>query len=143
MTVPAAIQGDYTDLKFIKSRKVCQITIEIPIEAGASFVAAFGTPSPATGVPVAVARLDPNAKPEKKGGKLAQRAGILCNEGGFWRWLSESGRSFVVNSSEAAGEYVRNNCGVSTRAELDHNDDAARRFLNLEAEYKAWLTVPA
>jgi hypothetical protein len=57
MNAPAAIQGDFVDLRFIKGRKVCQIVIEIPIEAGATFVAAFGTPNPAISVPVAVARI--------------------------------------------------------------------------------------
>lgn len=136
---PAAIQGDYMDLRFIKSRKVCQVVIEIPIEAGASFVAAFGTPNPATGVPVAIARIDPNATQERKGGKLAQRAGILCGEGAFTVFLSEKYRL----AGMPADEMLRLICNVLSRAELDHSDDAARQFLEIEANYKAWLKVAA
>lgn len=134
MTDLAAMQGDYTDLKFIKSRKVAVISIEIPIEAATSFVAAFGTPSPATGVPVAIARIDPNGGQQRKGGKLAQKAGILCNEGAFQKFMG-------VNSAELAAANLRNVCGVASRADLDSDGEAARKFKDLEAEYKAWLTV--
>ena len=135
MTAPAVIQGDYVDLRFVKSRKVCQVVIEIPIEAGASFVAAFGTPNPATGVPVAIARINQNAQPERKGGKLAQRAGILCNEGGFRRFLS---RQYLLDDEGPAG-VVRMDCGIDSRADLDHNAEAAKRFLDLVAAYELWL----
>lgn len=144
----AAIQGDYVDLRFIKGRKVCQAVIEFPIEMGTSFVAAFGTPSPATGIPVAIARLDPNAQHERKGGKLAQRAGILCNEGAFAKFLYDI--DVGLGPSVFGGEFdgkpdaaLRYMCGVESRADLDHNDKAARKFLDLEASYKAWLSVPA
>ena len=142
MTSPAAITGDYTDLRFVKGRKVCQVVIEIPIEAGEQFVKAFGTPNPATGVPVAIARLDPNATPERKGGKLAQKAGILCAEGGFRAFLNEV-HGYQTSSADDAAEAVRELCGVSSRAELDHNQEAARFFTEFEKRYRLWLTVPA
>ncbi len=49
----AAFQGSYCDMKFIKSRSVAQVVIEIPIEQAAAFVAAFGAPDPAKECPVA------------------------------------------------------------------------------------------
>ena len=142
MTAPAAMQADFVDLKFVKGRKVMQVILELPIEAGAAFVAAFGTPNPSTGIPVALARIDVNAKPEKpKGGKLAMRAGILCNEGGFQKFLSEHDPFYDVVSAERAAETVRGKCKVSSRADLDHDEEAARRFRELEAEYHAWLAA--
>lgn len=141
MTSPAAIQGDYVDLRFVKGRKVCQVVIELPIEAGASFVAAFGTPNPSIGVPVALARIDPDAKPERKGGKLAQRAGILCGEGGFQKFLEEHS-SHRVTDQVSAAHAIRTICGVVSRADLDYNEVAARTFKDLETGYKSWLTVP-
>ena len=57
----AAFSGDYCDLKFVKTRKVAQITIEIPLEHAAAFVAAFGAPDPVNGVPVGFARLQPGS----------------------------------------------------------------------------------
>lgn len=145
MTNAAAIQGDYVDLRFVKGRKVCQVVIELPIEAGASFVAAFGTPNPSNGVPVALARIDPNAKPERKGGKLAQKAGILCSEGAFRRYLAEIGEYDGIRmlDLDMAADELRNICGVESRADLDHNEEAARKFKDLEASYKAWMQVAA
>jgi hypothetical protein len=149
----AAFSGDYTDLRFIKSRKVCQITVEIPIEAGAAFVAAFGTPDPSTGVPVALARLTgsagpltagegketgegspPVSEPEKpKGGKLAQRAGILCNDPAFRKFIAAN-----LKIDRDPADYIRWFCGVNSRAQLDHNEYAANAFFDLEGRYKAW-----
>lgn len=56
----AVFQGDYTDLKFIKTRSACQVIIEIPIEQASAFVAAFGAPVPSSGCPVAIARILPS-----------------------------------------------------------------------------------
>lgn len=147
MTAPAAITGDYVGLRFVATRKVCQIVLEIPLEAGASFVAAFGTPNPAEGVPVAIARLDPNAGNEKKGGKLAQKAGILCSEKAFRTFLAERdpelSKAVKMLDLDMAADEVRSICGIESRAELDHNETAARKFHDLDVEYKAWLKVPA
>lgn len=154
MNAPAAIQGDYVDLKFLKSRKVCQIVIEIPIEAGETFVAAFGTPNPATGVPVAIARLDPNAKPEKARRSwdelsIAQQAGILCCEKDFHKFVGERlfknkqrTRKDGVNEEEAAW-YVRTQCGVNSRADIEGNTEAERKFKDLQTAFDNWPVVPA
>jgi hypothetical protein len=145
MTAPAAIQGDYAGLRFVNGRKVCQVIIEIPIEAGAAFVAAFGTPDPSKTIPVALARIDPSVKPEKKGGKLAQRAGILCSEGAFIMFLVEHIFKKKIEECDPVDPValLRSYCEVNSRAQLDHDEAAARKFLDLEASYKAWLTVAA
>lgn len=155
MASPAAITGDYTDLRFVKGRKVCQVVIEIPIEAGEKFVKAFGTPNPATGVPVAIARLDPkaaekaNAAPKETAPpkawrelKMAQRAGILCGTPAFHKYLTED-RGYSVESDEDAAEAVREICGVLSRAELDVQPTAAERFNHLDNQYRAWFQVAA
>jgi hypothetical protein len=135
MTKPAAITGDYTDIRFIKGRKVAVINIEIPIEAAGAFVEAFGTPNPATGVPVAIARLDPSAGAERKGGKLAQQAGIICQEPAFKKFIEEKYNELLP--CEPA-DFVRHMCGVLSRAELDHHESAGRRFKDVKLEYEAW-----
>lgn len=150
MTTPQAFQGDYTGLKFVNTRKVAQVVIEIPLEQATAFVAAFGTPDPANGVPLAIARINnilgvktDKPEPEKKrGGKLAQRAGILCNEGGFIKFLGEKHFAGISDPADAA-DMVRGLCGVNSRADLDHNDEAALIFRDLEANYNAWLRVAA
>lgn len=136
MTATAAIQGDYVDLRFVKGRKVCQVVIEIPIEAGESFVAAFGTPNPAHGIPVALARIQPvAAEPERKQWddlSLAQQAGILCSDRQFHAFLG-------CHSPDSAAIMLRHKCGVVSRSDLDKNPDAARKFRELNSSYRASL----
>jgi hypothetical protein len=148
MSEAAAIQGDYVDLRFVKSRKVAQVILEIPIETAARFVEAFGTPNPATGVPVALARLntekqerEPKGEPVNspnppKGGKMCQKAGILCKEGAFQKW---SGCDSEIDTAN----FIRTYCGILSRTELDENENAARRFRQLVADYNAWRSLPA
>ena len=141
MAAPAAIQGDFVDLRFVKGRKVCQIVIEIPIEAGASFVAAFGTPDPSKSVPVAIARLNPEcSKAERKGGELARKAGIICNEGAFWAFMKEQSMGAPRNAEEAA-DALRTTLKIESRADLDHDERAATEFRFIESSYKAWMAV--
>jgi hypothetical protein len=140
MTAPAAMQADYCDLRFIKGRKVIQVVLELPIEAGAQFVSMFGTPDPSKTIPVGIARIDPTAKPERKGGKLAQRAGILCNEGGFAQYCLETlgPSTFGGEMDGKPSEAVYYLCGIRSRIDLDHNEEAARKFHDLELSYNAW-----
>ena len=138
MTAPAAMQADYCDLRFIKGRKVCQIVLELPIEAGAQFVSMFGTPDPSKTIPVGIAKLDPNAKPERKGGKLAQRAGILCAEPAFKVFLTENWTGAMKDMNDDVVEVTRYICDVETRRQLDHDEEAARKFHDLELSYNAW-----
>ena len=65
----SAIAGTYSDLKFIKSRSVAQVVVEVPIERAADVVALFGTPQPGGEVWVGMARLkdNPNAAGEPDG----------------------------------------------------------------------------
>src|ERR1700722_11815919 len=102
MSTPAAFSGDYTDLRFIKTRSVAAITIEIPIEQASAFVAAFGAPVPSYGCPVAIARLDLNsvsaapvaiAAPTKERRlfsslPLSQQAALRCNDTDFWLFIN-------------------------------------------------------
>jgi hypothetical protein len=132
----AAMQADYCDLKIIKTRKVIQVVLEIPQEAGDAFIAAFGLPRSDKNVPVAIARLDLAAKVEKpKGGRLAQRAGIMCSDARFAQFLSES----YGYRKDRVVEGLREMCGVQSRADLDHNPQAALKFNKIFDEYNAWL----
>lgn len=141
MTEPAAIQASYADYRRVKGRKVLQLVLEVPLEMAPQVHEAFGEPLPDGSTWVAVARIDPTAKPEKpKGGKLAQRAGILCGEGAFITFLAEY--HYNANLDDVApfdpAVVLRTICHIESRAELDHNEDAARKFHKLELEYNAW-----
>lgn len=140
MPAPAAFSADYVDLRFIKSRKVAQVVVEIPIEQAAAFVATFGTPNPAEGVPVALARLVPTQEAPREPAKdrrrftdlpPSQQAAIRCNETNFWRFAS------VADDTEAA-EFVRKRCRVRSRSDLNTNAEAAERWNAIEGDYFAW-----
>lgn len=73
----------------------------------------------------------PVAVQKPKGGPLSKAAGILCSDGRFLRWLHSQG-----HVDQEAAPFVRRFCSVESRAELDHNPEAARKFLNLKAEFE-------
>jgi hypothetical protein len=72
------------------------------------------------------------AEPEMKGGRLAMRAAILCDEGGFRVFLGAADK-------DHAAEIIRTRCGITSRRELDHNDQAAAAFRKMTADYDLWL----
>jgi len=61
----AAIYADFADYKRIKSRKVFQLHIEVPLEREKDVLEILGFPSTLTGTPVAIARLHPQATAEQ------------------------------------------------------------------------------
>ncbi len=65
---------------------------------------------------------------------LAQQAGIRAHDQAF--------AHFVVERFGYFGDYaqfIRNHCGVASRAELGANDDAAARWVRLNNEFESWL----
>lgn len=126
-----AIEATFSDYRRVKGRKVHQIIFEVPSEKWPEAYRVLGEPSIETSEWFAIARMI-GAKPETaKGGKLAQRAGILCDEGGFKAFAAEK-------HGLDAKELIYRLCGVQSRAHLDHDEDAGRAFLELVREYEAW-----
>lgn len=135
-----AVAGQFVKLDAVPTRKVVRVVLEMPIETADSVIKALGGyPDPANAKWVGLALL--KGEPSRntlKGGKVAQRAGILCEEGGFRRFLADrAGRPNIFTAEEAKQEIYRI-CGVTSRAHLDHDDDAARLFAELDNEYSAW-----
>ncbi|ESW92685.1 hypothetical protein NKL07_22165 [Mesorhizobium sp. C280B] len=77
----------------------------------------------------------PPSPPERKGGPLAQKAGILCNEGAFQLWAE-------VRTPDAAKAFIYQRCGVESRIDLDHEEEPAAKFRELCLEYQVWLEMP-
>lgn len=69
---------------------------------------------------------------QAKGGPIARRAALLCTQGGFLAFLG-------VASEADAADIIRRDCGIGSRAELDHSAAAADRFRDIEARYDLWL----
>src|SRR5262245_26819021 len=148
----AAIQGTYSDYRRVKGRKVLQLIVEVPIEQAPEVHAAFGEPSPDGTTWVAVARINPNhdqlreqlvgsvEMERRRGGRLAQRAGLMCQEPYFWRFLSDRCGHLIQDAIEAA-DVMRDLLKIGSRADLDHDPVAADAFRRLDREYGAWVQV--
>lgn len=70
-------------------------------------------------------------EPKLKGGALSRRAAMLCNDQLFRTWLSAA-------DPNDAREMVLEECGVSSRSLIDHDDSAAAAFRALDSRYTAW-----
>jgi hypothetical protein len=93
---PAAIKATFSDFKLIRTRKLCQLVLEIPIEEADNALAALGgIPQPQSDHWVAVARLNGVAKPEPEPKekrrwedlKLSMQASIRCGEPAFQKFV--------------------------------------------------------
>lgn len=68
------------------------------------------------------------------------RCALVCQEGAFWRYLSERFGRPVTNEAEAAA-LVRDHCGVASRAELDAPGPAQERWRAIDSDYRIWLRI--
>ena len=76
---------------------------------------------------------------EQKGGALAKLAGMWCNDPEFWKWL-ETDPDNACHSATGAAACLYDICGIDSRAELDHNADAAEKFHRLiRGPYQKYL----
>lgn len=77
-----------------------------------------------------------------KGGELAKWAGILSNDQVFWEWLNEKnyecGEPAAAYCAADARESIIQTCKISSRADLDHNPEAAKIFREMMREFDDW-----
>lgn len=141
MNDAAVISGTLSDVKTVKTRKVAQVVIEVPMEQLKSVYDALGYDlSGNTWVALARLQGEPKASPEKPPKaprnwtdvSRSQQAGIRCNEERFWEYCD-------AQDAEDAAAYVRAKCNVQSRSELDRDIAAGDRWDRLEGSYQAWL----
>ncbi|MCB8889951.1 hypothetical protein [Vreelandella malpeensis] len=85
---------------------------------------------------------------QPKGGPQARRAAMLCQNPRFWlyldhRWRAKNAleyREFPDGTHKAAGatRALRRACGIESRAELDHNDEARAMLDRIVSDYQRW-----
>ena len=70
------------------------------------------------------------ASTERKGAALSRAAAMMCNGAKFQRWVESriGAAPDGVSAQQHAAQFVRNACGITSRAELDHNANAATLF---------------
>lgn len=150
---PAALSATYVDFKIIRTRSTAQIILEVPLEeADRALKILGGVPRPDVERWVAVARLNPAApategeKPRKRWSELprAQQAALACQDVAFQDFLMRrpafkdaAALCTAKDSPDWPAETVRVICDVRSRADLNTNDSAARKW---DALYLQYLT---
>ena len=141
--LPGAVQGTTASLKMMVDGTI-RVSFDIPPRDAQTAFALFGSP----GAPVAIARITPEAAQrharqdtiaQLKGGTLAKLAGQFCEAEPFRRWLRI--KYFPLpQTAEDAAEIIRRSCGVTSRAELDHNEEAGKIFhASFRLPYNQWV----
>lgn len=82
--------------------------------------------------PIAPADAPAPEEPELKGGRLARDASMLCQDKTFRLWID-------ADDADQARGIVLRHCGVESRRLLDHEEDAARKWREIDRLYAAWL----
>lgn len=151
----AAFKATYADFKLVKTRRVVQVILEVPLEAAdEALLALGGMPKPDTETWVGVARLDakpvreettrmeplPKAKRRFHELPLSQQASMRCNEQAFQKFLSEHYLTPCENNADAAS-LVRKACGVQTRSDLLPGTPQGDKWRKLDDEFRAWMAV--
>lgn len=82
---------------------------------------------------------------ELKGGHLARSAAMLCQDADFRLYLdraqSHKGGVHIpdgTHTEEDARDLILSACSIGSRAELDHNVQAATRYRQIKAHFQRW-----
>ena len=155
----AAFEATYSDFKLIKTRSCVQVVFEIPIEkVDDAYAVLGGMPKPGAEVWCAIARLNmkkatgplfetkpvpelPKPKairaPVAADKRLAQRAGMLCAELPFRKFLEEETNQPILSEEDAA-IILRGICGVASRSEIIVGTAEGDTFEQLLGRYEGW-----
>ncbi|WP_087111316.1 hypothetical protein [Halomonas citrativorans] len=83
-----------------------------------------------------------------KGGPHARRAAMLCQNKRFWLYLDQRRRRVHqvpydtmpdgTHAQVDCEDWLREACGIESRAEIDHNDEARAMLDRIMADYSKW-----
>ncbi len=132
---PAAFKASVHAVRTIGSRKVVQVVLEAPIEAFHAIAQICDHD-----VWLGCARLteQPMKQEAKPKNREAQKAGIYAGDPQFWTFLWENhtiSTDDVPDPSEEAAQFIRDYCGVESRASLTSDNKA---WNALQGEFEAW-----
>lgn len=141
----AAIAGSLVNMRNVGTHKSVALTIHVPEELAQQVIEAFGWPTAASPVAVALARLqtaksEPEVtKPHRRMNELPlpQQAALLCDREAFARYLRD-----VWNRDDPV-EFVRAYCGVSSRSLIKPGSPAGAKFFELQGLFDVWMRVAA
>lgn len=141
----AAFKGTFSDFKILKSRKVIQIVIEVPLEGGdAALEALGGLPRPDQETWVGVARLETKAPPappahERKDFDelpYASQITLMCKSYEFRCYMRDAG--YKVNNEDDAINAVKEICGVASRKEITTGTPTGEMWEDIKSKYNDW-----
>lgn len=130
-----AIRATFSDFKLVRSRKVAQLVMEVPLEdADAALTALGGIPKAATEQWVGIAPItaEAAAAPRKSWEQIpaSQQAGIRCGDPEFRAWLG-------ARSADDAATMLRERLGIKTRADIAPGSIAEREWRLIDSEFRA------
>ncbi len=75
-----------------------------------------------------------------KGGRLSREAAGMCKREDFKDFVRGRVTHYVrhAEGENAAADYIRTRCCVTSRAELDHNPGPAQEFAHIKREFLEW-----
>ncbi len=148
----AVFEATYADWKLIKTRKVVQIVLEVPVEAADhAYQVLGGMPNHAAEAWLAIAKLD-KSKPEKQSKRfhemsVAQQAAMRCGEVAFWEYLEFVNKHLwakvleylpTAPTKEVARVWLHNHFAVQSRKDID-----PVKWQKFDSEYLNWCRVSA
>ena len=154
------VECSFSDFRTVKGRKVAQLILEIPIEAADHALSVLGgVPRPDADRWCALVRLDKAAasagvnsvpkpqddahKEKSEGEKAVARAGILCNDPDFQRWVIQAAPHSARDNAQGFGtaDILRAWLGVTTRKALATDADVLERFQRIDEAFKRDATT--
>lgn len=88
---------------------------------------------------VVMARIDENQQPLNRGEFVdpVKLAGILCKSKEFQLFLQDTGELFDITEKDAV-DWLRQELKITSRSEIKGNEEATRRLLQINEEFKQW-----
>lgn len=132
----AIVKGTYSDFKLVKTRKVIQMIIEIPVENHSIVTERFGIPQPHEEKWVAVALLDTRKSEDNTRARNAiQQAGILGKDVAFGTFLKDKVPETIPTDPKTIAQAIRTLTGVKSRSDFKTDERALISWERLVEEY--------
>lgn len=131
MSDPQAISGTRRAIK-----EMADGTIRVQIDIDPRFRSSFWALFPNIDMPVALVPLEADFErceqkaEQQKGGALAILAGRLCADERFHEFVAQEYGVIwhTEHTADDIAQWMREQCSIDSRAELDHNEAAAEVF---------------
>lgn len=158
---PAAIQGSLVNMRNVGTHKSVALTVHVPEELAQRVIEAFGWPTAAAPVAVALARLNPassngrtpdfesvnagstpaaGTKERRRFSELppAQQAALKCQDEAFRRFMVAEYNADSMDEN-CVVRRVREFCGVASRSTLNTDRLAEQAWNRLLHDFNVWM----